>query len=82
VLKFNFARMSENRNEETHRIKYSLLIRLFVILNLSVDQSTNHRNFVQILYNRIGILAFLVNVAILRINNLRVIKLVSCSDPD
>ena len=38
--------------------------------------------FVQILYNRIGILAFLVLLAILKINNLRVVNLVSCSDPD
>jgi hypothetical protein len=39
-------------------------------------------NFVQILYNRIGIVAFLNFLAIRRINKLRVINLVSCSDPD
>ena len=44
--------------------------------------SFSEQGFVQILYNRIGILAFLVFVAILRINKLRVINLVSCSDPD
>jgi len=39
-------------------------------------------NFVQILYIRIGIMAFLDLLAILRINKLRVINPVSCFDPD
>jgi len=39
-------------------------------------------NFVQILYNRIGIVAFLDLLAKRRINKLRVINPVMRSDPD
>jgi hypothetical protein len=39
-------------------------------------------DFVQILYNRIGNVAFLVLLAILKINNLCAINVVSCTDRD
>jgi hypothetical protein len=44
--------------------------------------SFSEQGFVQILYNRIGTVAFLVLLAVLQINNLHAINVLSCSDPD